>query len=185
MLFRSVKLGIRDVPALRDAVESLLGAARPDDGKVSVLVAPMVASSREFIAGVVRDPQFGPVVMLGVGGVLAEAIADVVFRPVPVSVDDANDMISEIRAQALLGEFRGGPAVNRTSLCDAIVGLSTFAASRDDVASVDLNPLLVDADGRVVAVDALVEIGSHAASHVGTSRRKGVLTDRQIGRAHV
>ncbi len=172
-----VKLGIRDVPALRDAVDSLFGAARADDGKVSVLVAPMVASSREFIAGVVRDPQFGPVVMLGVGGVLAEAIADVVFRPVPVSVDDANEMISEIRAQALLGEFRGGPAVNRNSLGKAIVGLSEFAASRGDVTSVDLNPLLVDADGRVVAVDALVEIGTPSASHVGASRRKGVLTD--------
>ena len=114
-----VKLGIRDAQGLREAVDVLFGAARPDDGMVSVLVAPMVASNREFIAGIVRDPQFGPVVMLGVGGVLAEAIADVVFRPVPVSVDDANEMIAEIRAQALLGAFRGGPAVDRTSLCQA------------------------------------------------------------------
>ena len=66
------------------AADELLAAATPDDGEVSVLVAPMVAGNRELIAGLVRDPQFGPTVMLGVGGILAEAVADVVFRPAPL-----------------------------------------------------------------------------------------------------
>ena len=75
-----VKLRLGDRSAVEAAAADLLAAARPDDGPVDVLVAPMVAGNRELIAGLVRDPQFGPTVMLGVGGVLAEAVADVVFR---------------------------------------------------------------------------------------------------------
>ena len=74
----------RDRAAVEAAAADLLGAATPDDGDVSVLVAPMISGNRELIAGIVRDPQFGPTVMLGVGGILAEAVADVVFRPAPV-----------------------------------------------------------------------------------------------------
>ena len=79
-----VRLSLADESAVRSAAEELLAAARPEDGEVSLLVAPMVSGAREFIIGMIRDPQFGPMVMLGVGGVLAEAIADVAFRPVPV-----------------------------------------------------------------------------------------------------
>ena len=81
--------------------------ATPADGDVSLLVAPMVAGNRELIAGVVRDPQFGANVMLGVGGILAEAIADVVFRPAPIDAVDAEEMIDGLATQKLLGEFRG------------------------------------------------------------------------------
>ena len=75
-----VRLSLADESAVRSAAEELLAAARTEDGDVSLLVTPMV-SGREFIVGMIRDPQFGPMVMLGVGGVLAEAIADVAFRP--------------------------------------------------------------------------------------------------------
>lgn len=152
-----VKLNIAEPEALSRLVADLFAAARPEDGDVSVLVAPMVKSNREFIAGVVRDPQFGPVVMLGIGGILAEAIADVVFRPVPVSTADAQEMIAEIKSQKLLGEFRGEPAVDRGELARVLIGLSEAAVGRADLQSIDLNPLLVDPSGRVVAVDALVE----------------------------
>src|SRR6187431_436392 len=74
-----VKLRLGDANAVRIAADELLGKAVPEDGPVSLLVAPMISGSRELIAGLVRDPQFGPNVMLGVGGVLAEAVADVVF----------------------------------------------------------------------------------------------------------
>ena len=80
-----VKLRLADAAAVQAAATELLAAATPDDGEVSVLVAPMIAGNRELIAGIVRDPQFGANVMLGVGGVLAEAVADVVFRPVPIT----------------------------------------------------------------------------------------------------
>lgn len=152
-----VRLGLRDAAAVRDAAAALLAAATPDDGPVEVLVAPMVRAQRELIAGLVRDPQFGPCVMLGIGGVLAEAIADVAFRLVPLAAVDAQDLIDDLRTQALLGPWRGEPAVDREALAAVLLGLSDLAATEADVVSVDLNPLLV-VDGRPVAVDALVEV---------------------------
>jgi acyl-CoA synthetase (NDP forming) len=153
-----VRLGLRDAGAVEEAARALLGSARPDDGDVAVLVAPMVRGNRELIAGLVRDPQFGPTVMLGIGGVLAEAIADVAFRPAPVDAVTAEEMVDSLASQALLGEFRGEGPVSRRHLVDLLVGLGRLGVERDDVASVDVNPLIVTADGTPVAVDALVEL---------------------------
>jgi len=164
-----VKLRLGDAEAVRQAATELLAAARPEDGVVSVLIAPMVRGNRELIAGVVRDQQFGASVMLGVGGVLAEAVADVVFRPAPLDRRTAFDMIDDLATQKLLGDFRGEAAVDRDMLADVLVGLGALAEARPDVASVDVNPLIVSADGRTIAVDALVEIGD-VASNAGTSR---------------
>ncbi len=154
-----VRLRLGDAAAVETAAADLLAAATPDDGDVSVLVAPMVAGNRELIAGLLRDPQFGPTVMLGVGGILAEAVADVVFRPAPLDEVTAAEMIDDLATQRLLDEFRGEAAVDRDALVELLVGLGRLAAERPDVASVDINPLIVGADGRPVAVDALVEIG--------------------------
>jgi acetyl-CoA synthetase (ADP-forming) len=96
-------------------------------------------------------------VMLGVGGVLAEALADVSFRLVPITRTDAEEMIDELATQALLGELRGEPAVDRSRLVDVLVGLSDAASADDRIISADLNPLIV-VDGMPVAVDALVEL---------------------------
>jgi hypothetical protein len=87
----------------------------------------MVAGHRELNAGLVHDRQFGPNVMLGVGGVLAEAIADVVFRPVPIGPADAAEMIDQLRTQRLLGAFRGEGAVDRQALASVLDGLSRLA----------------------------------------------------------
>jgi acetate---CoA ligase (ADP-forming) subunit beta len=95
--------------------------------------------------------------MLGVGGILAEAVADVAFRLVPIDRTDAEEMIEDLGLQALLGPFRGEPAVDREAVAGVLLGLSEAAAARADIASADLNPLLV-VDGRPVAVDALVEL---------------------------
>ena len=152
-----VRLRLADADAVAAAAAELLAAARPDDGPVSLLVAPMVAGNRELIAGLVRDPQFGMNVMVGIGGILAEAVADVVFCPVPVSAVDAEDMIDGLGAQALLGPFRGEPPVDREQLVAVLTGLSDLAVARPDVVAADLNPLIV-VDGRPVAVDALVEL---------------------------
>ena len=154
-----VRLRLGDDEAVRRAAIELLAAARPEDGDVSVLVAPMISGNRELIAGVVRDPQFGASVMLGVGGVLAEAVADVVFRPAPLDTITAHEMIDGLATQKLLGSFRGEAAVDRDVLASILVGLGRLAEARPDVRSVDVNPLIVDASGRPVAVDALVEIG--------------------------
>ncbi|MCB0995200.1 MAG: acetate--CoA ligase family protein [Acidimicrobiales bacterium] len=156
-----VRLNLADGTAVESAAGELFAAARPEDGEVSVLVAPMVKGSRELIAGVVRDHQFGAQVMLGLGGILAEAVGDVVFRPVPLSRTEAASMIDELRSQALLAPFRGEPAVDRERLIDVLAGLAALAAEDPNVVSVDVNPLIV-VDGRPVAVDALVELGDEA-----------------------
>ena len=172
-----VRLKLASAQAVHEAAADLFAAARPDDGPVTVLVAPMVQGNRELIAGVVRDPQFGASVMLGIGGILAEAIADVVFRPAPVDRVTAHEMIADLATQKLLGEFRGEAAVDREKLVDVLVGLGKLASDRSDIASIDVNPLIVRADGVPIAVDALVEIGEPDTS-IATARPRP--TDAQF-----
>lgn len=152
-----VRLGLGDAEAVHAAATELLAAATPEDGEVHVLVAPMVKGNRELIAGLNDDPQFGMTVMLGVGGILAEAVADVSIRLVPIDRVDAEEMIDDLATQRLLGPFRGEPAVDREALVDVLVGLSAAAMAEPSIRSADLNPLIV-VDGRPVAVDALVEV---------------------------
>jgi acetate---CoA ligase (ADP-forming) subunit beta len=152
-----VRLALGSAEQVGDAAAALLAAATPDDGEVHLLVAPMLAATRELIAGLHDDPQFGMTVMLGVGGILAEAVADVSFRLVPIDRVDAEEMLEDLALQALLGPFRGEPAVDRAAVVDVLLGLSAAAGERADIASADLNPLLV-VGGRPVAVDALVEV---------------------------
>ena len=153
-----VRLGLHDEAAVRSAATELLAAARPEDGAVDLLVARMVSGKRELIAGCATDPTFGPCVMLGIGGIFAEILADVVFRLVPVSRLDAEEMLDDLTNRAWLGEFRGEPAVDRERLVDVVVGLSAIAERDPQVRSIDVNPLIV-ADGIPVAVDALIEVG--------------------------
>ena len=152
-----VRLGVTDADAVSAAATDLLALATADDGVVDLVVAPMIRGARELIAGVHTDPQFGRCVMLGVGGVLTEALGDVAFRLVPITAADADDMLDELRAQALLGPVRGEPAVDRAAVRDVLLALSALAEGEPTVHSVDLNPLIVCA-GRPVAVDALVEV---------------------------
>ncbi len=152
-----VRLRLGDADAVRQAAGDLLAAARPEDGPVALLLARMAAGNRELIAGLASDPQYGMTVMLGVGGVLAEAIRDVVFRLVPIDAVDAEEMIDDLATQSLLGEFRGEPAVDRQALAGVLLALSRAAEAEPDLVSADVNPLVV-VDGRPVAVDALVEV---------------------------
>jgi succinyl-CoA synthetase beta subunit len=152
-----VRLNLPDSSAVRAAAEELLAAAGPEDGDVQVLVSRMVRGVRELIAGAHRDPQFGPVVMVGVGGVLAEALADVAFRLVPLSAVDAAEMIEDLRTALLLGPLRGEPPVDRDRLATVLMALSGLMEGDASVQSVDLHPLIV-VDGVPVAVDALVEV---------------------------
>lgn len=152
---RLVRLGLGDRSAVSDAAEELLAMATPEDGDVGVLVAEMVRGNRELIAGVSTLDQFGRVVMIGMGGILAEALGDVAFRLLPVEEVDVLEMLDDLDTQTLLGEFRGEPAVDRQAIAAAIAALSSAAEGIDDLVSIDVNPLLI-ADGRPVAVDALV-----------------------------
>lgn len=151
-----VRLGVT-APDAAAVAEELLAAGRPEDGVTGVLVAEMVQGNRELIAGVARDPQFGPTLLLGVGGILAEAVADVAVRVLPISRVDALEMLEQLELQALLGEFRGEPAVDADAVADVLMGLAAAVEARPDLVSVDLNPLVVR-NGRPIAVDALVEL---------------------------
>ena len=152
-----VRLALGDETAVLEAGEALLAVARPEDGDVGLLVAPMLRATRELIAGVHDDPQFGRCVMVGIGGVLTEALGDVSFRLVPLSPIDATEMLDDLTSQALLGSVRGEPALDRDAMAQVLLGLSRLAQDRTDVRSIDVNPLLV-VDGVPVAVDALVEV---------------------------
>jgi acetyl-CoA synthetase (ADP-forming) len=152
-----VRLGVADADAVRAAAVDLLARAAPADGAVDLVVAPMIRGDRELIAGVHTDPQFGRCVMVGIGGVLTEVLGDVAFRLVPIDAADADDMLDELRSQALLGPVRGEPAVDRAAVRAVMLALSTLAEQEPHVRSVDLNPLVIS-HGRPVAVDALVEI---------------------------
>jgi len=157
-----VRLSLGDEAQVRVAAAELLRAARPDDGPVALLVAEQVRSVRELIAGLVRDPHFGPCVMLGLGGVLAEALGDVTFAAAPLAAHEARRMIGALATRAVLERpLRGEPGADLDALAGVLVALGAVAAAHPEVASVDLNPILVR-DGRPIAVDALVVVSEPA-----------------------
>jgi succinyl-CoA synthetase beta subunit len=154
---RLVRLALADAGAVRGAGTELLAAAVPTDGPVELLVAPMVRVVRELIAGVHADPQFGRCVMVGVGGILAEAVGDVAFRLVPLERVDAEEMLEDLATGAVLDEFRGEPPADREAVAEVLLGLSRLAQQEPALVSVDVNPMIL-VDGKPVAVDALVEV---------------------------
>jgi acetyltransferase len=167
-----VRLGLRTAEDVASAAEELLAAARPEDGEVSVLVAPMLSTVREFIAGVTVDDQFGPCVLFGVGGVLAEAIGEAQIRLAPLTATTAGEMVDSFGLPALLADFRGEPAIDRDALIELLMALGN-AAMEDDVVSIDLNPVLID-QGRPVAVDALIELRDQPMISAGVDQKGGM-----------
>ncbi len=147
-----VKLKLGGPDEVGAAYDEITGKGLDLDG---VLVQEMIRGDREFVIGMSRDPQFGPCVMFGIGGIFTEVIKDVTFRVAPLTELDAEEMIDEIRMKKLLGEFRGSPAVDRTALVRALVGIGEIGYGNDRIAEIDINPVIIDG-GRPVAVDALV-----------------------------
>ncbi len=126
------------------------------------LVQPQVKGKREFVAGMFRDPHFGPVIMFGMGGIFTEAFSDVTFRIAPVTENDAEEMLDEIRAKVLLNEFRGEKAVNRKQIIKALTGLSRLSIEQPEIAEIDINPFIALPDGNLKAVDALIILGPNS-----------------------
>ena len=150
-----VRLNLNTEEAVQEAADELLSSVTADDGDVTLLVSEQIRGNRELIVGLVRDEQFGPCVMLGIGGILAEAVADVAFRLAPLSRSEASDLIDDLSMQSLLDSFRGEPAVDREALINVLCVLGDLGSDQE-ILSVDLNPLIV-ANGVPIAVDALVE----------------------------
>jgi acyl-CoA synthetase (NDP forming) len=153
-----VRLGLSGPTAIRSAAEELLAIGRGIGDGVTLrglLVEPMAAPGLELLAGLQRDPQFGPVVVVGLGGVLTEILDDVVLRLAPLAHDDALAMLSELRASRLLDGVRGRPAVDREAVAAILVALGRIAADRPDVVAIDINPIIAGPSG-AMTVDALV-----------------------------
>lgn len=132
--------------------------AHPDAEIDGVLVTPMAPRGVEVILGAVNDPTFGPVVMFGMGGVMAEAFGDITFRLAPIDAAEARRMIASTRADRILQGWRGAPPADVDALVDALCGLSRLAADMgDQLETIDVNPLLVLPAGQgAVALDAVV-----------------------------
>ncbi len=159
-----VHLGLANAEAVARAVSGIDERIRPEDGEVSYLVAPMVKGNRELIVGVLRDETFGPLVMIGVGGVLAEALGDVTFLKLPCTESEIDRAIMRLAHPALFGPYRGEEAPNTEQLHKLLLGVGQLTLSRPDIVSIDLNPVIVQANGSLVAVDALVEV-QHVPTH--------------------
>ena len=143
------------------AFEALLNNARehrPDAEIQGVLVGPMAKKGIEIIVGTMLDETFGPMVMVGLGGITTELFRDVVYRPVPVSVEEAGAMLAGLKAAPLLNGFRGAAKADVAALAQLIADISVLAARHaKEIAEIELNPVLVHAQGQgVTIVDALV-----------------------------
>jgi len=138
--------------------------------RAELLVQPQVSGKREFVAGIIRDPHFGPAILFGLGGIFTEALADVRFRFPPLTRQDAADMIDEIQARALLDHFRGEHAADRKTLVKIVMGLAAISTAIPEIAEVDINPLIVSADGSIKAVDALITLAPPTATTSDTRR---------------
>jgi acetate---CoA ligase (ADP-forming) len=157
----AVALGIEGEPAVREAHARVLAnaaAARPAAAIRGVLVQKMAAPGREIILGVSRDPDFGPMLMVGLGGIHVEVLRDVAFTPVPIGVDEAQALLGELKSAALLDGVRGAPPADRAALAEVIAALSRFAADHAEaIAEIDLNPVIVHPQGQgLTLVDALI-----------------------------
>jgi succinyl-CoA synthetase beta subunit len=121
-----------------------------------ILVQEMVAGDRELVAGLSRDPQFGACVMLGLGGVMAEVIAEPVFRVAPFDGTEAMDMIRDLKYRAMLDAFRGQAPADVENLCRILTALGRIGLEQPEILEIDMNPLIISPDGTVRAVDALI-----------------------------
>ncbi len=128
----------------------------------SVLVQEMVRGKRELVAGLTRDPQFGPCVMFGLGGIFTEVLNDVSFRVAPLEEFDALQMMREIRGHKILGAVRGMEPVDMTVLADILIAIGKIGMENEKIAEIDINPLIITGN-RPVAVDALIVLGTSKA----------------------
>jgi acetate---CoA ligase (ADP-forming) len=145
----------------RAAYEGVLESAKrfvPTAEIEGVLVQAMASAGREVIVGISRDECWGPLLMLGLGGVMVEAVRDAVLAPVPLDHEAALALIHRLKACAVFGSYRGMPPADTEALADLMVKLSQFAFDHaDDIAEVDLNPVIVHDEGEgVTVVDALI-----------------------------
>jgi acyl-CoA synthetase (NDP forming) len=164
-----VRIRMKDAAEVEGAIRDML--ERPEIAKARLdgfLVEEMAPAGQELVIGALRDPQFGPLVMVGVGGIFVEVLKDVAFRICPIERIDALEMLDELKGKALLDGARGQAAVSREAIVDMLLQIGgekgLLMSLSDEIAEADINPLIVSSQG-AVAVDArfiLTDAGAHA-----------------------
>ncbi len=149
-----IELNLRSEGDVRKAYGRIISSV--DLELEGVLVQEMVSGQRELVVGLTRDPQFGPCVMLGIGGMMTEVFEDIAFRMAPFGKIEAKDMSEELRFKAILGAFRGQKPVDMDMLCRTLIAVGQIGLELDTVSELDINPMIITPEGRVVAADALV-----------------------------
>ncbi len=156
---KAVKINIRTPEEAKEAFDTIVKnslAFKPDARIEGVLFQEMAPAGTEMIMGVSSDPQLGPMVLVGLGGIYAEVFRDTALAPCPVSVDEAEGMIRSLKSFKMLDGFRGGAKLDIRALADAVSKLSHLAdEKRDEIREIDINPIFVYEKG-ICAADALV-----------------------------
>ncbi|MCY3505171.1 MAG: acetate--CoA ligase family protein [Chloroflexi bacterium] len=153
-----VVLGLESHEEVAEAYDEIIRsvqAAQPSATIEGVSVQEMASPGVEVIVGVTTDPQFGPVMMFGLGGIMVEVLGDVAFRLAPLGEGDARDMIDEIQGRQVLDGVRGQPPVDLGAIEAMLDRVSVFAAEHPEVAELDLNPVIASPEG-AIAVDARI-----------------------------
>ena len=147
-----VKLDIRNAEEAEAAFEEIM--SNMEDSEGAILVQEMV-KGRELVVGLTRDPQFGPCVMFGLGGIFTEILRDVSFRVAPITRNDALEMMQEIKAHRILDAVRGMAAADRDGLADMLINVGRIGLENENVKEIDINPVVISGK-KPIAVDALV-----------------------------
>ncbi len=148
-----IRIDIRDQAEAVEAFHEILEKMEAPDK--AVLVQEMIKGKRELVVGLTRDPQFGPCVMFGLGGIFTEILKDISFRVAPLEKHDAMEMMKEIRGHKILERVRGMPAADTDALADILVTVGRIGLEIEQIKEIDINPVILQ-ESRPVAVDALV-----------------------------
>jgi len=148
-----IKIDIRTLEEATAAFDEII--VKMGDDKGGVLVQEMIKGQRELVVGLTRDPQFGPCVMFGLGGIFTEILKDVAFRVAPLTRKDAMDIMEDIKSRKILDAVRGMEAVDREVLADILMAVGQIGLDHDEVQEIDINPLKI-LNGKPIAVDALL-----------------------------
>ena len=159
-----VKIGLTSAADVKDAINAMAASPKMQGARIDgYLVEEMAPAGQELVIGGLRDPQFGPLVMVGLGGIFVEVLRDVSFRICPITRLDAQEMLAELKGAAILDGARGMKPVSKDAIIDVLLKVGgengLLMRHADDIAEADINPLIVS-DSGAVAVDARFILGT-------------------------
>jgi len=153
-----VVLNLKNASEVKDAYDRIIKSVKkhkPEAKITGILVQEMAPASTEVIVGATKDPQFGPALMFGLGGIFVEVLKDVTFRIAPITEDDAKEMITEVKAYPILKGFRGQPPADIDAIANILLSTSKLVMEHPEIKELDLNPIIVYEKG-AKTVDARV-----------------------------